>query len=58
MTDVSLAWLNKRCTAPVIGLTSLKRMEEALSAQGKELSDSEEAYLEEPYTAKPVEGHF
>ncbi|KAF3191677.1 hypothetical protein TWF225_000905 [Orbilia oligospora] len=49
MTDVSLAWLNKRCVAPVIGLSSIKRMEEALSAQGKELSDAEEAYLEEPY---------
>ena len=58
MTDVSLAWLNRRAVAPVIGLTSIQRMEQALGARGKELTEVEEAYLEEPYVVKPIEGHF
>lgn len=57
MTDVALAWLNQRVTAPVIGFTSVKRIEEALQARGKILTEEEEAYLEEPYMAKAVEGH-
>ncbi|GKZ38229.1 hypothetical protein AbraIFM66950_010258 [Aspergillus brasiliensis] len=57
MTEVALAWLNKRVTAPVIGFTSVKRIEEALMARGKRLSPEEEAYLEEPYRAKEIEGH-
>ncbi|KAF3924355.1 hypothetical protein AA313_de0200919 [Arthrobotrys entomopaga] len=57
MTEVSLAWLNKRVISPIIGLSSIKRMEDALSARDKELSEEEEAYLEEPYVAKEIEGH-
>jgi aryl-alcohol dehydrogenase-like predicted oxidoreductase len=57
MTDVALSWLNKRVTAPVIGFTSVKRIEEAIQAKGKMLTDHEEEYLEEPYMAKAIEGH-
>jgi aryl-alcohol dehydrogenase-like predicted oxidoreductase len=58
MTEVSLAWLNKRITAPVIGFTSIERMDAALAAHGKQLTDEEENSLEEPYSAKQAEGHF
>jgi aryl-alcohol dehydrogenase-like predicted oxidoreductase len=58
MTEVSLAWLNKRVTAPVIGFTSIKRIEEALSVCDEELTEEEEVYMEEPYYPKPIEGHF
>ncbi|KAK6533654.1 hypothetical protein TWF694_002588 [Orbilia ellipsospora] len=57
MTDVSLAWLNKRVTAPIVGMTSVERMENALSGLDKQLTEEEEAYLEEPYIPKVVEGH-
>ncbi|KAL4913038.1 NADP-dependent oxidoreductase domain-containing protein [Aspergillus aurantiobrunneus] len=58
MTDVSLAWLNKRVTAPVIGFTSRGRIDEALAARDKVLTEEEEAFLEEPYDAKPIMGHL
>jgi aryl-alcohol dehydrogenase-like predicted oxidoreductase len=57
MSHVALAWLNKRVTAPVIGLSSAARMDEALGVRGKELSKMEEEYLEEPYRPQRVQGH-
>lgn len=57
MTHVSLAWLNKRVTAPVIGFTSIGRIDEAILARDKVLTAEEEAYLEQPYRDKAVEGH-
>lgn len=58
MTDVSLAWLSRRVTSPVLGFTSAARIDEALAARGKILTDEEEAFLEEPYTAKRIMGHL
>lgn len=57
MSHVALAWLNRRSTAPVIGFSSVERMDEALAVRGKRLSDEEEKYLEELYLARPIEGH-
>ena len=57
ISHVALAWLNKRVTAPVIGLSSAARMDEALGARNKVLSDIEERYLEEPYRPQRVQGH-
>lgn len=57
MTQVSLAWLNKRVVAPIIGFSSPERMDEALSALGKELTEEEESYLEEAYIPRRVQGH-
>ncbi|CBX99702.1 hypothetical protein LEMA_P072910.1 [Plenodomus lingam JN3] len=57
MSHVALAWLNKRVTAPIIGLSSAARMDEALGARGKVLSEMEEQYLEEPYRPQRVQGH-
>lgn len=58
MSQVTLAWMMKRVTAPIIGFSSVERIEEALSARGKELTDEEEKYLEEVYTPVEIEGHF
>ena len=52
MSHVALAWLNSRISSPIIGFSSVKRMDEAIFANGKELSDEEEYYLEEPYQPK------
>ena len=57
MSHVALAWINKRISSPIIGFSSIARMDEALEARGKELTEEEEKYLEEPYVTRAVQGH-
>lgn len=54
MSHVALAWVSKRVSSPIIGFSSIERMDEALEARGKELTKDEEDYLEEPYVAREV----
>ena len=56
MSQVALAWINKRVSSPIIGFTSVEEMEEALAARGKVLSAEEESYLEDLYEPRPVIG--
>ncbi|RYO82768.1 hypothetical protein DL766_007979 [Monosporascus sp. MC13-8B] len=42
---------------PIIGMNSVERMDEALAIRGMELSAEEEAYLEEAYEPKRIQGH-
>lgn len=56
MAHVALAWENRRVSSPIIGFSSVKRIDEAVEANGKELSEEEEKYLEEPYRPKKVFG--
>jgi aryl-alcohol dehydrogenase-like predicted oxidoreductase len=58
MSQVTLAWTLKRVTSPIIGFSTVQRIDDALSARGKTLTSEEEACLEEPYTPLNVEGHF
>lgn len=58
MSHVALAWSNKRCSSPIIGFSSVERIDEAIEAAGKELTAEEEKYLEELYEPKPVRGHL
>lgn len=57
MSHVALAWINKRCASPIIGFSSVERIDEALDIRGKELTEDEEKYLEELYEARAVVGH-
>lgn len=57
MSEVAIAWISKRVTAPIIGFSSVERMDEALGAKGKVLTAEEETYLEEPYKPKAIIGH-
>lgn len=57
MSQVSLAWLNRRITAPIIGFSSVDRIEEALAARDKVLTEEEEEYLAEMYVPRDVQGH-
>lgn len=57
ISHVALAWINKRVTSPIIGFSSVNRLEEAISARGKVLSDEETKYVEELYQAKAIQGH-
>ncbi|MBR3272493.1 MAG: aldo/keto reductase [Clostridia bacterium] len=56
MTEVSLAWLLTRVTAPVVGATKFHHIEGAAKAVDLELTDEETAYLEAPYVAHPLAG--
>ncbi|MFR6642717.1 MAG: aldo/keto reductase [Megasphaera sp.] len=56
MTDISLAWLLSKVTAPVAGATKLHHVEGAARAVDLKLSAQEMAYLEELYVAHPLVG--
>lgn len=49
MTEISLAWLLTKVTAPVVGATKLHHIEGAVKATGLTLTADELAFLEEPY---------
>ncbi|KAI1799528.1 Aldo/keto reductase [Daldinia bambusicola] len=57
MSQVALAWINKRITSPIIGFSNVARLDEAIEARGKVLTDEEEKYLEELYQPKQIFGH-
>lgn len=57
MSQVATAWIGKRVTSPIIGFSSVKRLEEAVEARGTVLSEEEEKFLEELYIDKPISGH-
>lgn len=56
MTEVSLAWLLTKVTAPVVGATKPHHMEGAAKAVELELTTDEIAYLEEPYVPHKLVG--
>lgn len=56
MTEVSLAWLLTKVTAPVVGATKLYHIEEAAKAMDLTLSDDERTYLEELYVPHRLVG--
>ncbi|GJJ08868.1 hypothetical protein Clacol_003088 [Clathrus columnatus] len=64
MAQVALAWsLSKHAvTAPIVGTTSLKNLQELIDAIPMRLTDEEVKYLEEPYLPQnvygPVETHI
>jgi aryl-alcohol dehydrogenase-like predicted oxidoreductase len=55
---VALAWLLSKpaVTAPIVGATKLKHLDDAIEATEIELSAEEIAILEAPYRAHPVKG--
>lgn len=56
MTEVSLAWLLTKVTAPVSGETKLHHIEGAAKAVDLQLSREEILYLEEPYVPHKLVG--
>jgi len=57
--QIALAWLLHQpgVTAPIVGATKIRHLEQAVSALDIELSEDERARLEEPYRPHPVLGH-
>jgi len=56
MGQIALAWVNRKVTSPIVGVSSVQRLDEAI-IRGIELSDEEVAYLEAPYEPRPIRGH-
>ena len=56
MTEISLAWLLTKVTAPVVGATKLHHIEGAARAVDLALTPEERAYLEAPYVPHPLVG--
>lgn len=58
MGQMSLAWMLSKpyVTAPVIGTTAIRHVEEAVAALDIQLSDEEIQALEKPYVTHPVLG--
>jgi aryl-alcohol dehydrogenase-like predicted oxidoreductase len=57
--QIALAWLfsNDIITAPIVGITKIEHLEEAVEALTIRLSEEEITRLEECYTPHPVIGH-
>ncbi len=56
MTEVSLAWLCTKVTAPVVGATKLHHIDGAAKAVELTLTPEEITYLEEPYVPHALVG--
>lgn len=56
MTEISLAWLLTKVTAPVVGATKLHHIEGAAKATQLTLTTDELAFLEEPYVPHNLVG--
>jgi aryl-alcohol dehydrogenase-like predicted oxidoreductase len=58
MAQVALAWVagNPAVSAPIVGVTSPRHLDDALRGIDLELTGDERALLEAPYTPQPVQG--
>ena len=56
--QIALAWLLKKepVTAPIVGVTKMSHIEDAVAALSIKLTPEEIASLEEPYVPHPVIG--
>ena len=57
MANVATAWVLSKGCAPIVGLNSEKRVQEAVEAIKLKLTEEEIKYLEEPYAPKRIQGH-
>ncbi len=58
MTEVALAWLMRKplVAAPVVGVTKVAHLEDAVKAVDVKLTDEEASYLEAPYVPHAIIG--
>jgi len=59
MAQVALAWIlsNDAVDAPIVGVTSVEHLEEAVEAVEVSLDRSDIEYIQEPYQPVEVSGH-
>ena len=56
MTEISLAWLLSKVTAPVVGATKFQHIEGAAYAVDIQLTEKEMKYLEKTYVPHKLAG--
>ncbi|MDO4179448.1 MAG: aldo/keto reductase [Phascolarctobacterium sp.] len=56
MTEISLAWLLTKVTAPVVGATKVQHIDGAVNAVNIKLSQEEIKFLEECYVPHALVG--
>jgi aryl-alcohol dehydrogenase-like predicted oxidoreductase len=56
---IALAWLlqKKPVTAPIVGATNTRHLDDAVGSLSVQLTEEEITYLEEPYRPHPNVGH-
>jgi len=59
MAQIALAWMLSKpnITAPIIGATKPRHLEDAVAALSIQLTPEETRHLEEPYRPQPIQGH-
>jgi len=57
MTQLALAWITPKVASPIVGFSSVERMDDALGARGVTLTEEENKHLEELYEPRKIEGH-
>ncbi|KAJ5091332.1 aldo-keto reductase [Penicillium alfredii] len=57
ISHVVLAWVTWRVASPIVGFSSVERIDDALEIGNLALTAEGEKYLEEPYVPKVVGGH-
>lgn len=57
MSIVALAWIDQYITSPIIGFSSVERIDEACQITGKSITKEESDYLEELYVPQKIAGH-
>ncbi|EJD51071.1 Aldo/keto reductase [Auricularia subglabra TFB-10046 SS5] len=56
MATVAIAWVLSKGQAPIVGLSSVKRIQDAVDALKVKLTEEETKFLEEAYAPKTVKG--
>jgi diketogulonate reductase-like aldo/keto reductase len=57
MSQVVLVWMIQKGHIPIVGFSSVKKVDEGCGVTGKALTDEEMKFLEEPYVPTPVTGY-
>lgn len=56
MTEISLAWLLRKVTSPIVGATKMHHVKGAVDSVDLSLTNDDLSYLEEPYVAHDLVG--
>ncbi|KAG2039326.1 NADP-dependent oxidoreductase domain-containing protein [Suillus americanus] len=57
MSQIALAWVASKVSSPIVGISSVKRLQESI-IEDIELTPEEIKDLEEPYEPKAIRGHL
>jgi len=57
MATIATAWCIKKGVTPIIGLSSIERIDQAVENVKYELAEEDVKYLEEPYLPKTIQGY-